>query len=258
MSIVKDLLFISLILFLAIQCFIIYKSKIKQKMYFLNTLSHDLRVSTIAQIRGLELLQKNTSLYYGNNELVNEISNSCKFTLDMINMLLNTYKYESGEEILRYEKVNLNNIMESVCKPLCDYAAEKEISFSFSSEYDIEAYADKNSITKVFFILIKTALINSTKKRKIRIITQKKSNFIETTIIYCGKSLTDEECRRMMFDNPRFSTVGHGIKMHLCKKIIDFHKGKLYVKNFGEDQNCFIVTLPIKTFSLEAKLASFK
>ena len=42
---------------------------IKERDYFINTLSHDLRVSTIAQIRGLDLLEKDSN----NNELLTEI-----------------------------------------------------------------------------------------------------------------------------------------------------------------------------------------
>ena len=41
-----------------IKYFRLYKDFEIQKKYFIQTLSHDLRVSTIAQIRGIELLQK--------------------------------------------------------------------------------------------------------------------------------------------------------------------------------------------------------
>ncbi len=55
---------------------------------------------------------------------------------------------------------------------------------------------------------------------------QKNSNFVkrvcdnlEVSITYSGNPLSEEECRRMFSNNPRFSTVGHGIKMYMCKKL---------------------------------------
>ena len=61
MSIVKDLCLIAMFLFLIIKYILLYQDMLKQREYFIETLSHDLRVSTIAQIRGLELLKKNVS-----------------------------------------------------------------------------------------------------------------------------------------------------------------------------------------------------
>ena len=57
----------------------------------------------------------------------------------------------------------------------------------------------------------------------------------------------------MFSKNSGFSTVGHGIKMLLCKKIIDFHKGKIFVKNNGKDINSFTFTIPCKEISITTK-----
>ncbi len=68
-----------------------------QRENFIKTLSHDIRVSTLAQIRGLDLLQSK----YSQEELITDINESCKYSLDMINMLLNTYRYENGEQVFK-------------------------------------------------------------------------------------------------------------------------------------------------------------
>ena len=61
--------------------------------------------------------------------------------------------------------------------------------------------------------------------------------------------LTEEERKRMFLKNPRFSTVGHGIKMYLCKKIIDFHKGQIYVNQYKNNLVSFSFKIPTNTKS---------
>ena len=59
MDFIKDLVFVSLFLTIVIKYIVLYKNSISERNFFINTLSHDLRVATIAQIRGIELIDKN-------------------------------------------------------------------------------------------------------------------------------------------------------------------------------------------------------
>ena len=113
MSIVKDLLLIILFVIMLLKYISLYKFCLKQRELFIETLSHDLRVATIAQIRGLELLEKNNSGVVL-KDLIQEIKNSCKFSLDMICMLLNTYKYEKGEQVLNCKNLPLLESVKAV------------------------------------------------------------------------------------------------------------------------------------------------
>ena len=241
MSIVKDLLLI----FVLIVCFFLYKKMKNEREYFINTLSHDLRVSTIAQIRGLELLE-NKSLNNLDFELIKEINNSCKFTFEMINMLLNKYKYENNEKILKYEYFNLAELINLSYKKIFALSFDKNISFIFDLDNYIISYADKDSIQKVISLLFEIAINNAIDTSSITIQTKQKNHMQEISIVYQGKSLTDEEIKRMFNNKSHFSTVGEGIRLEFCKKIIDFHKGKIFIKNLGNNLNCFTIALPIK------------
>ena len=160
MGIMKDLLLILIILFLFIRNFIVKNEIIKQRNYFIDTLRHDLRVSTIAQIRGLELLQKQ-NLDLNNAEFIEEISNSCKFSLEMINMLLNTYQYENGEDILDYEEFNVSEVLYSACNLLNSALKNKKLAFVFDVEKLATINADKIGIQKVLMIFLATAINNA-------------------------------------------------------------------------------------------------
>lgn len=243
MSIAKDLLLIVISLILV---FVLKKNSVlKQELFsqrenFIKTLSHDLRVSTLAQIRGLDLLQKK----YANEELIADIDESCKYSLDMINMLLNTSRYENGEQILNYEIFNFSEIISESCSKLFLKAKEKDLEIICNMKNSETVEADKIEMEKTLYYLLATTIFNSKRSEKIVIISRKKHNNLEVSINYKGTPLSEEECKRMFSNNSRFSTVGHGIRMYLCKKIIEFHGGKIYVNNHDNKINSFIFTIP--------------
>ncbi len=244
MSIVKDLVLILMFVYLIVKCILLYRYMLKQREYFIETLSHDLRVSAIAQLRGLDLLLKNSSCNDSNFELINEINNSCKFTLEMMTMLLNSYKFEEKEAFLNYNSVALDDIVKNVTKDLESEASGKSIKFNFKFIGNSFADVDENEMNKVVYLILSTAVSNSQKNSLIDIIISSDNKKCKMQIIYKGLSLTNEEYGRMFFKKTRFSTVGHGIKMHLCKKIIDFHRGKISFEKLKMNKNSFSFEIP--------------
>lgn len=60
----------------------------------------------------------------------------------------------------------------------------------------------------------------------------------------------------MFSQNTRFSTVGHGIKLQLCKKIIEIHQGKIFVKNSNKNINSISFIIPNNKNKLNSKKTS--
>lgn len=255
MSIVKDLFLISIFLVVVIKYIVVTKELEKQRNYFINTLSHDLRVSSIAQIRALEVLKKNLITDSVNSVLIEEINKASKFSLDMITMLLSGFRYEKKEEILNYEKCDIINLFSEIAEDFSDIMSSKNIklkAFSLPQHY-IEI--DKNGIKKVLSTFLSVAIENSEVNSKMAILIKKDQKNLHFTIIYKGKFLSEEEYKRMFMQKNRFSTVGFGIQMHLCKKIIDFHKGKIQAKTTSKNLNKFTFSLPLQ--KSEKNLKSF-
>lgn len=244
MSIAKDLLFIIVlfILFFVLRKNISLKSELfSQRENFIKTLSHDLRVSTLAQIRGLDLLRGKYNI-----DLITDVEDSCKYSLDMINMLLNTYRYDNGEQVLNHEIFNFSDSVSLSASKLNNIIEEKGLHFYYSMNSSELIWADKTEIEKVLYYLLSTAVFYSEKNNTIAITAKKIDGDLEVYVTYSGQPLSDEECRRMFSNNPRFSTVGHGIKMYMCKKIIEFHGGKIGVHNLQGKLNSFTFTIPEK------------
>lgn len=249
MGIVKDLLLILPLFIIIFKYMHLRKELQSQRKYFIDTLSHDIRVSTIAQIRGLEFLQKNFLIQPCHSELLEEINNSCKYTLDMITMLLNTYKFQNKELSLNYETCNLSELINLAY----DNMEKKNINISLLNPKQCLVKIDKNLIQKVINIFLSIALIYGEKNSQILISLKENNNYAEVCIMYYGIKLSEEECKRMQSKSSRFSTVGEGIKMELCKKIIDYHNGDIKVKSYNNNLNALIFSLPVKKKDVSTK-----
>lgn len=221
---IKSLVLIMLFFVLVYKYIKLHKNYINQRKYFIKTLSHDFRVAIIAQIRGLELAEKNNDL-----SLLSEINDASKYSLEMVTMLLNTYRIEQGEQILSCECFNPEAIINNIVKSSASFLAEKSVKLEIVKNASVFIEADKELFSKMLKIIITTAIANAQNKKKLLINLSSSDENLDIKISYEGQSLTEEEFNRMFMSNSKFSTVGHGIKMNFAKKIIDFHKGKILV-----------------------------
>ena len=161
----------------------------------------------------------------------------------MVSMLINTYKHKSGDTFLNPESLNISAILYDVCRKFIDIAEKKGIEFHYEIEQS-NIWADKTYITKAMGIIISLILERAEKESLVRFSIKQFKENVRLEIKYRGCNLTEEEFRKMFSKKPIYSTVGHGIKMHFCKKIIDFHSGKILVINNSKNDNSFIITIP--------------
>ena len=248
MSVVNGIIFLItgfLLVWYLNKYYTLRKEFFAQRNYFIKTLGHDLRVSAIAQIRGLNLLEKNPEDENIKAELIKEVNSSCKYSLEMITMLLNSYKFDNGEQVLYYEYFNLNDSIKACSSKLLEVLKEKSLEIIFFNDAKILIMADRNAIERLLELLFSTAISNSNINSKIRVLVLSNDNVLELKIMYQGKVLTEEESCRMLGKDALFSTVGHGIKMNFCRKIVEFHKGKLEFSSH-DGINTFTVLIPVE------------
>ena len=223
----------------------------RQKEYFIETLIHDLKIPTLAQLRGLEILEKGVLGEINNEqkELVSSITDSCKYILTMISMVLNTYRFETKQKSLYYEKFDLVEIVIQAFEEMRKVAEEKNVTFVYQTN-DGNTYleADKEEIKKVIVNLLNNAIVYSAKGENIKVEIEAENNNLKLSVISRGISLSNREClnlfERTSERKPKFTTVGHGIGLYLCKKIIDMHNGKIYASTDGEMVNVFTFVVP--------------
>lgn len=223
----------------------------RQKEYFIETLIHDLKVPTLAQLRGLELMEKGMvgSINDGQKELILNIKESCNYILTMISMVLNTYRFETEHNSLYYEKFDLSQVIIESFEEASKDAKNKDIQFVYKvTGENTYLEADRNEIKKVVVNLLNNAIVYSSRGENIAVSVESENNNIKFSVTSHGISLSNREClnlfERTSEKNPKFSTVGHGISLYLCKKIIDVHNGKIYASTDGNIINTFTFIVP--------------
>ena len=236
---------ILLSILLTMKCFS-YETKVKnnkeitqkqikiQRDKFVNSLTHDLRIPVIAQLRALELFNNGTlgKLTPTQQEIAAQTVHSCRYILDLISLLINAYKIESSEHRLIYESFNILDLISKCFDELMDEAAEKNITFECKCEYDeLFLTADKEEIKNVIHNLIFTSIIHSTYSTKIA---------VEVYILLYEQQ--NEEYGSIGDDDSSYTTIGQNIRMNYCKKIIETHNGR--VLESENNPGLFIFEIP--------------
>ena len=225
----------------------------KQKEYFVETLIHDLKVPTLAQLRGLELLEHGTigSVNLKQKELLLQIKDSCRYILDMISMVLNTYRLESGQASLELETFDMAELLLNCFEEMSDVAKEKNLTFVYASQkVDARVDGDKEKIKKVIINLLSNAAIYSNKNENIVVTISIENDTLSFNITSTGITLSERECstmfERITEKTSKYTTVGHGIGLYYCKKIIDLHNGKIFASTNGKSSNSVTFMLPLQ------------
>lgn len=243
MSILKDLIFVFtfvLFLYFSINYFLLKIRHKKLVEQFTEALLHDLKTPTLAQLRGVELLQKNMAddIKPEHKELASQIEESCKYTLDMISMLLKTYRIEAGNKRLLIKSFSLSELLEECFNEISLKAQEKNLEFVYKpAEQNLFVEADREDIKTVISHLLMKAVINSNKNEKIFVSLDFNSKQLRIVIKNKGAVLSETST---------YSAIGESIKLSLSKKIIDFHHGSISAVREGADTNRFMFTMPVR------------
>ncbi len=232
------------------------KEALKQQQFFTEVLAHDLKTPTLAQLRGLELIQNEIvgTISKEQQELVEQIKESCKYVLDMISQIIRIYNIEHGLQKIVYEKVNMEEILLKSFENVDSAAKEKGVEFVYlASGIDTVLEAVQKDIKIVITNMLMNAIVYSNAGEKIFIKFEKISNSLKFEIITKGLILSETECKNMfnsIYSNmPKYAIIGHGINLYLCKIIADCYKGKIYAETDGEIYNKFTLELPSTQYS---------
>ena len=218
-----------------------------QREYFTKLLIHDLKVPTIAQLRGMELLSKGIlgPVNQSQRELIDEISTSCNYVLEMISTVLNAYRLESGEKQLMFSKFKVKDLLRDSLKEV------KGSNHSFRFEVKprtLEIFGDRAALQNVVSTLISSNATTENEEAVFEISVVVKKDEVCFTISRPGIALFESEENLIPFGkllhNAKFTTVGYGVGLYMCKKIIDLHKGTIYASADGSNVNLITFTIP--------------
>lgn len=229
-----------------------FKEMEKMKEDFMATLTHDLRVPILAEATTIKFFLRGSFGAYTDKqkEAMENMLDSTNGMLSLVNSLLDTYKFESGQDELSKELVNIRKLAQDCVAELTPIAKKNDqiLTNLISKEIPI-LKADKKEIKRVLMNLISNALTYTPKSGLINIDAEKRDDEILIKVIDTGKGIPESELE-VIFDRffskaKKFRKIGTGLGLYLSKKIIEKHNGKIWAESQIGKGSTFIFSLPL-------------
>ncbi len=227
------------------------------KSEFISMASHQLRTPLTAIKGYISMIIEET---YGEipekvKEKLQNVFISNERLIKIVNTLLDISKIELGKLELKKEPIQIEDIVQSCYEELKIIAQEKGLTFIFEKPQPPlpKVNVDPIKIRQVFLNLIDNA-IKYTFKGEVRINLLKKGASILFSVKDSGAGLTKKEEEEIFQSFTRGSAglnyfiEGAGLGLSIAKKIVELHKGKIWVESEGENKgSTFFVEIPIES-----------
>ena len=234
----------------------------KAKSEFLANMSHELRTPLNHIIGFTELVvdKKFGELNEFQEEYLNDVLDSSKHLLSLINDVLDLSKVEAGKLKLEPSEVDIKNLLESSLIMIKERAMKQVINISTDIEGIPETVtADIRKLKQILYNLLSNAVKFTPYGGSITLGAQMGNGhsgkkWIEISVKDTGIGLAKEDCERI-FDpfeqiesskSRRFQ--GTGLGLALTKKLVNLHGGEIGVRSAGINKgSTFVFTIPINS-----------
>ncbi len=232
----------------------------KMRTNFISTLSHDLKTPLLAQARVFDLLKDfQTQSQNQFIKLIKALIANNTHLLQMVNLILDTYRYQEGQIQLEYKEVNLFKLLENCLIKLNPLAEAKQIKIiNIIKDKSIPNFlSDAAQLERVFINIIGNAIENIQNNGQIELKATILKNLENNTenlqiIISDNGPGMEEEVQKHLFE--RYYThsrtkgkIGFGLGLYICDTIIKSHEGEITVQSELGKGTLFIIKLPINS-----------
>ncbi len=227
-----------------------------QKNQLIGMAAHDLR-NPLSVIKGYSeflLTDDAAGLNEEQVEIIKIVSEASNRMLDMVNNLLDISKIESGKVELNLKKENMTALIASLVKVNKIIAAKKGINIIFNhSDEEISVNIDTHKITQVLDNLLSNAIKFSFPGSSIEVSVTLNDLLVKVCVKDYGQGIPAGEIHKLFKPFSRTSvksTAGEsnsGLGLAIVKKIIQSHKGDIFVESEFKKGASFYFTLPVCT-----------
>ncbi len=223
----------------------------KQKQFIADA-SHELKTP-------LTIIKTNTSLVLSNPEdtvknqrkWINYINLQTDRMSELVNEMLSLAKLDTEENTLVLSPINISKIIESMILQFDAIIYENGINLYTKIDNDIFITGDKESIKKLFSIIMDNAIKHTNNNGSIYVNLILDKNTVKLSIKNTGKGISSEHIEKIFerfyrVDSSRVrETGGYGLGLSIAKSIVEQHKGNIYAKSTVDKDTTFFVEFPI-------------
>ena len=235
----------------------LYNNNIKieeNKNKYLVNLSHELRtplnvISSTNQLL-LELSKKDNIKSDKLAYYIDISERNCNRLLNLVNNILDNTKLQSKMYTLNLKEVDIIYLVEETSLTLIDYIKSKSIELIIDPEVEEKVIlCDDYEIERCIVNLVSNAAKFTPEGGNITITIKDLDDKVMISVLDTGVGI-EEKNHKTIFD--RFNQVdndeskgGSGLGLSITSKIVELHKGEIYVESkVGEGSN-FVIILPV-------------
>lgn len=223
------------------------------KNQFLGMAAHDLRNPLGNILSYSEFIEEEKdNLSQEQAEFIAQIKSLSSFMLNMVTELLDVTTIESGKISLKIEPCNLTELISRNIHLNKNFADKKQIKLIFTkTEIANNLMLDKGKIEQVITNLITNAIKYSHPKTEITVDLSMSNDELIISVKDQGQGIPEDEQHLLFKPFQKTSTKSTGgekstgLGLFIVKKIVEAHKGKIWVESKPGVGSTFFVSLPL-------------
>jgi GAF domain-containing protein len=226
----------------------------QHKSEFLANMSHELRTPLNAIIGFSEVLSEKMfgELNEKQEEYSKDIHASGQHLLSLINDILDLSKIEAGRMELELTDFDLPTAIDNALMLVRERAGRRGITLEKSIDERLgEIRADERKIRQVVLNLLSNAIKFTPEGGRIEVGAVPKDGFVEVSVSDTGVGIAPEDQEAVFEEFRQVGTAakkveGTGLGLTLCRKFVELHGGRIWVKSQLGAGSTFTFTVPIR------------
>lgn len=226
----------------------------KIKSDFVSAVSHELRtpLTSIKGYASILMAGKLGEVTSAQKERLEKIDKHSNNLTRLVNNLLDIARIESGRVQMEIREISVKDMLDSIIDIITPQLKEKNISLKINIKTKSDKIkADSSQMERVFLNLLGNAVKFTPEKGKITISCRDEKDFVEFTVEDTGIGIPKQDLQKVFeeffrSDNALDQKVkGTGLGLSLVRKIVEAHKGKIWVESELGKGTKFTFTVPV-------------
>jgi signal transduction histidine kinase len=230
------------------------ESASQHKSEFLANMSHELRTPLNAIIGFSEVLTERMfgDLNEKQEEYLRDISASGTHLLSLINDILDLSKIEAGRMELELTDFDLPTAIDNALILVRERAGRRGITLEHSVDERLgEIHGDERKVKQVLLNLLSNALKFTPEGGRVEVRAGMVDGMAEISVTDTGVGIAPEDQGAIFEEFRQVGTAekkaeGTGLGLTLCRKFVELHAGKIWVKSQVGVGSTFTFTIPVR------------
>jgi signal transduction histidine kinase len=226
----------------------------QHKSEFLANMSHELRTPLNAIIGFSEVLSEKMfgDLNEKQEEYSKDIHASGQHLLSLINDILDLSKIEAGRMELELTDFHLPTALDGALTLVRERAGRREIALHMNVDERLgQIQADERKVRQVVLNLLSNAIKFTPEGGRIEVAAVPKDGFVEVSVTDTGVGIAPEDQEKVFEEFRQVGTAdkkveGSGLGLTLCRKFVELHGGRIWVKSVLGQGSTFTFTIPVR------------